>query len=82
MKKSSSASADEAMMAMVCKSGKDERNIQVRKPEAGGCEVVYTKFGEESVVADAKYDMNFCKEKAEKVKSNLVAAGFECSDAS
>lgn len=64
-----------------CTSGTDEedvRTIAVLDGSNGGCGVVYTKFGNSETVAVAQYNMEYCPEVQNKIKSNLEAAGFTC----
>ncbi|PIR21797.1 MAG: hypothetical protein COV44_11270 [Deltaproteobacteria bacterium CG11_big_fil_rev_8_21_14_0_20_45_16] len=78
VKKSASVPAESASAgAMMCVNGADKRSIENRRSGAG-CEVAYTKAGETRVVADAKADLSYCDKMAEKIKSNLIAAGFSC----
>lgn len=63
---------------VTCKSGAEERSIAKRSVEGGGCEVVYTKGGEEKVIATAKADLGYCDKAHEKLKANLETAGFKC----
>lgn len=65
--------------AVVCKAGKDERQIGKREREGGGCEVVYTKHGDTSVIADARNDVSYCDNVVDKIKTNLTNAGFTCN---
>lgn len=63
--------------AKACNLGSDERVID-NKQVGSGCEVVYTKFGESNVVADAKNDLDFCQEIQDRIVSKLETAGFTC----
>lgn len=63
---------------VVCKLGSDERQILRRKPESGGCEVVYLKTGEEKVVANAQNDLSYCDTVMGRIQKNLQQAGFAC----
>ncbi|MCB0386158.1 MAG: hypothetical protein KDD43_12260 [Bdellovibrionales bacterium] len=65
--------------AAVCKATNDERQLEVVKPDGGGCEVHYTKFGTDKVVANAQNDVSYCEEVFNRIKSRLVEAGFECN---
>lgn len=63
---------------LTCSLGSDKRIIKRVKPEAGGCQVSYTKMGETKVVADAKNDLVYCDKIMGKIKQNLTQAGFGC----
>ncbi len=63
---------------VVCTLDKDERIIDVRKSEAGGCELFYTKFGEEKSVASSGFGTQYCEEVRDRIQSNLTKAGFSC----
>ncbi|MCB9083145.1 MAG: hypothetical protein H6624_02315 [Bdellovibrionaceae bacterium] len=65
--------------AAVCKAPGDERQLEVVKPDGGGCEVHYTKFGTDKVVANAQNDISYCEEVFNRIKNRLVEAGFECN---
>lgn len=64
--------------AVTCSKGKDERTLSVVKPEAGGCEVSYSKFGEAQTVASAKGDASYCESVVAKIKGNLETSGYTC----
>jgi hypothetical protein len=64
--------------SVACTAGDDTRMIQINTGE--GCQVMYTKFGTESQVANAANDMSYCNSVSEKIQSNLTAAGFTCAD--
>lgn len=65
---------------VTCTFGENERTIKNEMPEAGGCEVLYTKDTVEDSVADAKNDMEFCQKIVDRIANKLVAAGFDCKD--
>ncbi|MCC7405449.1 MAG: hypothetical protein IT288_13710 [Bdellovibrionales bacterium] len=65
--------------AVVCKSKADERQLEVVKPQGGGCEVHYTKFGTDTVVANAQNDTSYCEEVLGRIKTRLTESGFECN---
>lgn len=64
--------------ATVCKSKSDERQLEVTKPQGGGCEVHYTKFGTDTIVANAQNDVGYCEEVLGRIKTRLTESGFEC----
>lgn len=63
---------------LVCANGKDKRSLEIR-PAGSGCEVVYTKFEQENVIASGSTGKGYCEQTVEKVKSNLENAGFSCN---
>lgn len=65
---------------VTCASGKDVRKILHRAPAGGGCEVVYSRAGEENVVAQARNEVSVCEKAATKIQKNLISAGFACSN--
>jgi hypothetical protein len=65
--------------AVVCKSKADERQLEVVKPQGGGCEVHYTKFGTDTIVANAQNDNSYCEEVLGRIKTRLTESGFECN---
>ncbi len=64
---------------VACTAGEDTRKIQVTTNNSG-CQVVYTKFGAESEVANAANDMSYCESVSNKIQGNLSAAGFACTN--
>jgi hypothetical protein len=63
---------------VTCKSGGDARVITHGLLDGGGCAVNYTKFGEKSQVAKAKFNYNHCSNIFNKIKGALEEAGFAC----
>lgn len=78
-KSSQSDSESKDSAVVVCELGSEERTIENRALEGGGCEVIYTKAGEPNVVAEAKNDLSYCRGVVERIQNNLSSAGFECS---
>ena len=74
----SATSAATAEMTSNCTLDKDTRVIEVRKTESGGCELFYTKFGEEKSVASSGFGTQYCEEVKDRISSNLAKAGFTC----
>ena len=74
------AAGDAAMSASkaACTLDKDTRVIEVKKTEAGGCELFYTKFGEAKSVASSGFGTQYCEEVKDRIQSNLNKAGFAC----
>ena len=64
--------------AITCSSSNDVRTIVNQKSDTGGCEVVYTKFGESKVIATAQKDIEYCNGVVDRVRKNLEAANFIC----
>lgn len=62
-----------------CKLKHDERKIEIVKNKNSGCNVLYTKFGKTKPIANSiKKDGFYCTSIFDKVKRNLVEAGFVC----
>lgn len=61
-----------------CTLDKDTRVIEVKKTDAGGCELFYTKFGEAKSVASSGFGTQYCEEVKDRIQSNLNKAGFAC----
>lgn len=78
---SSSASSNDGAATLTnlvtCKSGSDERTLEISKKDEG-CAVHYTKFGEAQEIGAAQADQTFCQKLVDKVRDNLEAAGFTC----
>jgi hypothetical protein len=75
------AKAEAAEMAAskaTCTLDQDTRIIEVKKTEAGGCELFYTKFGESKSVASSGFGTQYCEEVKDRIESNLNKAGFTC----
>lgn len=62
-----------------CKSGGDERLIEVVTKGEGGCVVQYTKASEMKEIANAEHETQHCSAVMDKVKGKLEAAGFTCN---
>lgn len=77
-KMKSSSSKMTADMTVDCSSGSDARKIEVAKSDSGGCQVLYTKFGNSSEIASAQSDPTYCEEVKDRVVSNLEGSGFKC----
>lgn len=74
MKEAAGATASKAS----CTLNEDVRVIEVKKTEAGGCELFYTKFGEAKSVASSGFGSQYCEEVKDRIQSNLQKAGFKC----
>ena len=77
-KNSSSTAADMTASKASCILDKDTRVIEVKKTEAGGCELFYTKFGEAKSVASSGFGTQYCTEVKDRIQANLNKAGFSC----
>lgn len=72
------AKSVESTDKVTCKQGTEERSLEKRTAEGGGCEVIYTKGGTPSVIANAKADLSHCDKVHDKIKTNLEAVGYKC----
>lgn len=63
---------------ITCTHGEDIRTITVLNGDAGGCGVVYNKFGADKTVAVANNVMDYCSQVQAKIKGNLEVPGFAC----
>lgn len=61
-----------------CSSGGDKRTIAVKAVDKG-CEVVYEKNGATTSPGSGQNGMSNCNRIQEKIKTNLVNAGFKCT---
>ncbi len=61
-----------------CTLDQDTRVIEVKKTDAGGCELFYTKFGEAKSVASSGFGSQYCEEVKDRIQTNLNKAGFTC----
>lgn len=62
---------------LVCKSGQEERNIELAK-KGSGCEVIYTKQGSPKVIAQQKLGTLRCDDVFHTLKTKLTKGGFNC----
>jgi hypothetical protein len=60
-----------------CATKADKRLLEIRSKDKG-CELAYTKNGQESVVASAKNGMNHCVATLSKMKETLATSGYAC----
>jgi hypothetical protein len=60
-----------------CTQNADVRTLEIKKTEAGGCDLLYTKFGTEKSVASSA-GKKYCAEVREKISANLTRSGFKC----
>ena len=73
-KKSAVSSAGKVL----CETKSDKRLIEVRTKDSG-CELAYTKFGKEEVIANSAAGTAHCQKISERIQSNLGEAGFKCA---
>ena len=64
---------------ITCTAGQDVREITVITQPDNSVGVAYKKFNETKTLAVAKADPSYADQVAEKIKGNLSAAGFSCS---
>lgn len=62
---------------MMCRLNEDERTAKIQ-PKGPGCEVEYSKFGKSSVIASSAEGQKHCEDALEKIRKNLITAGFAC----
>jgi hypothetical protein len=73
----SAKSTGAVMNQAKCSVKGDVRTLEVR--EAGkGCELAYSKMGNESIVATSLNGTEHCAQVAEKIKNKLSGSGFSC----
>lgn len=63
---------------VTCTSGDVQRLLENKFSDDGGCEVVYSKDGSESVIANAQNNLDYCQEVLDRVANKLAHAGFSC----
>ena len=62
-----------------CTFNGDNRVLAITTNEQGGCELNYTKNGETKSLANSAANASYCEEVQNRVKGNLVTAGFTCN---
>ncbi len=72
------AAATSAAGAIECKLKGDTRLLEVRSKD-NGCELAYTKAGQENVVASSMNGNAHCETVSGRIKEKLVAAGYTCN---
>lgn len=65
-----------------CTNKGETRKITILNVTEGGCGVVYNKGGVDATVARARNTLDHCDNVANKIKSNLEAAGYNCGGTS
>lgn len=63
--------------AVKCSVAGDERLLEVRA-QGKGCELAYTKGGNEGIVASSANGSEHCQSVQQKIKERLSGAGFTC----
>jgi hypothetical protein len=59
---------------------KDDIRILDLREKGNGCELAYTKAGQEGIVASSGNNgLSYCENTFEKIKARLVGAGFQCN---
>lgn len=61
-----------------CSFKEDHRALEVRAKDKG-CELAYTKGGQENVVASSSHGNGHCQSALNKIKERLTGAGFTCN---
>lgn len=64
---------------VMCEMKGDKRYIEVVGKESG-CELLYTKFDKEEVVATSAAGTAHCEKISERIQGNLKEAGFTCGN--
>jgi hypothetical protein len=62
---------------VTCETKGDSRSIEIRAKDKG-CELAYTKFGKEEVIASSASGSDHCKKISERIQTNLKSSGFTC----
>jgi hypothetical protein len=78
-KKQMAASSTASSAEVKCTLNGDNRVLAITKNETGGCELNYTKNGETKSLANSAANASYCEEVQNRVKGNLVTAGFSCN---
>lgn len=67
----------ESARTLSCEKGKDQRSVKI-ETKGSGCEVQYTKFGQNKVVASSSNGTKHCEDSLAHIEKNLTSAGFTC----
>jgi hypothetical protein len=73
------ASIQESESLVVCKNNRVVRTIRVNNEKDGSCRTIYTKFGVDRVVGNAKYKTS-CLQFLNNIKTNLEGASWSCRE--
>lgn len=60
-----------------CRNGNDVRVLHA-EPRGTGCQMMYTKGGRKSVVANAATGLDHCESVLDKIRSKLESSNFTC----
>lgn len=60
-----------------CSNKADKRILEVRNKDQG-CELAYTKNGQEAIVSTSHYGTAHCEGTLTKIKGKLASAGYSC----
>ncbi len=63
--------------AVECSFKTDKRILEVRAKDKG-CELAYTKAGQENVIGSSVNGRDHCQQMSDKIKGKLETAGFSC----
>lgn len=69
----------EKVAETTCTLKNDVRVLSHIKLTDGGCSVSYSKFGEISEAAKARYNLDHCSAVYDRIRGNLESAGFDCN---
>ncbi len=75
--------ADQVVQPMIaaskveCSTKGDSRILELRA-KGKGCELAYTKNGQEGIVASAANGNTYCETTMTKIRDRLKGSGFEC----
>lgn len=72
------AAAAVAGTKLECAKKSDKRVLEVRAKDKG-CELAYTKNGQEAVVASGRAGLAHCEGSREKIVEKLKTAGYTCN---
>ncbi len=81
MKKETQMAPQEHQMdgsKVICKTAKETRELKVITTESKGCELHYSKFGKNSVVATSKKGTQHCDDVMNRIKTKLAEAKYSC----
>lgn len=77
MAKDATTAATAAAEKVECKLGGETRLLEIRGKDKG-CELAYTKAGQENVVASSMNGNTHCETVSNRIKDKLTEAGFTC----
>jgi len=71
------AKSDTSSTKVECSVKGDDRVLEVKSKDKG-CELMYTKHGNEGSVASSTHGTEYCEKALEKLRDKLKGAGYEC----